>query len=243
MHVRLCACTCLCTYMRVCARTQKVPVATMARFHVCILIFSKRHFEGKFYVHLKYKVVPYKWRSKWVFNNTGSPQTKRSIKNSSSILARGRLLLWLLAILLLVEAFFRPPTPWVCFSNTLQLLLEFVRLSPSVVLVVPQTCAHLQHPYSPPHHWNLGSLSSHVFSSAFLVLWDLVCHALLFWRLLSHLLDGWHMVDASLCHFGGTQCPWWRAATALAMPRWGWQPGWARGVNLSGFFAPILTAI
>ena len=41
-----------------------------------------------------------------------------------------------------------------------------------------------------------------------------------------------------VCHFGGAWCPWWRAATALAMPWLGLQPAWAGGLNLFGFFSP-----
>lgn len=208
---------------------------------VCINFQQTAFWKEFFNVHWKYKVVLHKWGSKWVLINIRSPQTKRSVRKSTSIWQEEGLLLWLLVIPLLAEAFFRPLTStWVCPSNTLPLLLMFFRLLPSIVLVVPQTCAHLQHPCTPCH---CNSLLLHIF----LILPcsgrpSLPCAALSEVTLPSSwwMTDGW---PVTFCYFGGTQCPWWRICHSPENNLIGLKSEQATGVNLSGCFAPILIAI
>lgn len=54
-----------------------------------------------------------------------------------------------------------PPSAWVCSSSIFQFLLEFIRLLPSVMLLVPQTCAGLHHHYSSLHHSLLSCIFPH----------------------------------------------------------------------------------
>lgn len=184
-------CTCLCTSTCFCAHTHahgKVPVASMARFPVCILIFNKRYFEGKFSFFLNEELNL----------NSRSPEMKRFIQKSSSIWREGVCCCDCLWVLCWWGLFSEPPL--------LELALLHASASAWLLQIVTLTCPCCSSDLcSPPvslcsllHHWNLGLLPTCVFSSSSLVLGDLLCLLLLFQKLLYHLLDGWLMVDLSL---------------------------------------------